>query len=90
LPQFHRAVKAVLRLLLPETVRPSALAAYGYEHVLRAEEAVLSVARYIVENPLRAKLTDDVRQYAFLGSAVYSVDEILDALPWEPPKYRSR
>ena len=38
----------------------------------------------------RASLTNDVRQYAFLGSAVYFVDEILDALPWEPSKYRSR
>jgi REP-associated tyrosine transposase len=63
---------------------------YGYEHVLRTEEGALSVARYILENPLRARLTSDVRQYPFVGSSVYSVDEILDALPWEPPKCRSR
>ena len=63
---------------------------YGYEHVLRTEEAALSVARYIVENPLRARLASDVRQYPFVGSSLYSLDEILDALPWDPPKNRSR
>jgi putative transposase len=63
---------------------------YGYEHVLRTEEAVPSVARYIVENPLRARLINDVRQYPFLGSSVYSIEQILDSLPWEPPKNRSR
>ena len=63
---------------------------YGYEHVVRTEEGVLSVARYILENPLRAQLTFDVRKYPFIGSSVYSVDEILDALPWSPPRNRSR
>ncbi|HZJ30263.1 MAG TPA: transposase [Vicinamibacterales bacterium] len=63
---------------------------YGYEHVVRTEEGVLTVARYILENPLRAQLTFDVRKYPFIGSSVYSVDEILDALPWSPPRNRSR
>ena len=63
---------------------------YGYEHVVRSEEGVLSVARYILENPLRAQLVHDVRKYPFLGSGMYSVDDILDALPWSPPKNRSR
>jgi REP element-mobilizing transposase RayT len=63
---------------------------YGYEHVLRTEEGTLSVARYILENPLRAGLVRDVRQYPFVGLSIYSVEQILDALPWEPPKSRCR
>ena len=31
---------------------------YGYEHILRREQAAISVARYIVENPVRARLVD--------------------------------
>ena len=53
---------------------------YGFERVLRDDEATLAVARYIVRNPLRAGLVADVRDYLFLGSEAYSVDEILDAV----------
>jgi hypothetical protein len=45
---------------------------------------VLSVARYILENPIRAGISPGVRDYPFTGSALYSIDEILDSLPWEP------
>ena len=57
---------------------------YGYERVLRGDEGVLSVARYILENPVRARLSRSVRDYPFTGSERYSVDEILEALPWSP------
>jgi putative transposase len=53
---------------------------YGYEHVLRADEAVLGVARYILENPVRAGLTAHVRDYPYLGSSLYTIEEILDGL----------
>jgi putative transposase len=53
---------------------------YGYEHVLRDDEATLSVARYILENPVRARLVERVEDYPFLGSMVYSVREILEAV----------
>ena len=57
---------------------------YGYEHVLRGDEAVLSVARYILENPVRAGIAKDVCDYPFTGSPLHSVEEILDSLPWRP------
>src|SRR3954468_11480031 len=50
---------------------------YGYDRVLRDEEATVDVARYIVQNPVRAKLVDDPRAYPFVGSAIYTIDEIL-------------
>src|SRR5262245_24632479 len=53
---------------------------YGFERVLRDNESTLAVARYIVENTLRAGLVSDPRQYPFLGSSVYTLDEILSAL----------
>ena len=56
---------------------------YGYEHVLRGDEALLSVARYILENPVRAGIAKSVSTYPFTGSPLYSVEEILDSLPWQ-------
>ena len=53
---------------------------YGYERTLRPEEGSLSVARYIVENPLRAGLVKTVAEYPFVGSGVYSLDQMLEAV----------
>ena len=57
---------------------------YLYERVLRADENLLCVARYILENPVRARLCTSVHDYPFTGSDRYSVGEILDALRWSP------
>jgi hypothetical protein len=53
---------------------------YGYEHVLRASEDVFSIARYILENPIRAGLVSSVHDYPYLGSTLYTIDQILDSL----------
>ncbi len=62
---------------------------YGYERTLRDEDATLSVARYIVENPVRAGLGKRVSDYPFIGSTVYTVDEILEAIQLEDGWRRS-
>jgi len=41
-----------------------------YDHILRKEENIREVARYILENPVRKGLVDDFRNYPFLGSTV--------------------
>jgi putative transposase len=53
---------------------------YGFERTLRSNDATLSVARYILENPIRARLVERVQDYPFLGSSVYSLNEIVDAV----------
>lgn len=62
---------------------------YGYEHVLRDDEETLSVARYILENPVRAGLVERVEDYPFLGSMIYSVREILEAAQLMKPTKKS-
>jgi putative transposase len=52
---------------------------HGFERVLRNDEATLVVARYILENPVRAGLVARVQDYRFAGSRVYSLAEILAA-----------
>ena len=41
-----------------------------YDHILRKEEDVRSVAQYIFENPLRAGLVDSLHEYPFLGGTL--------------------
>jgi putative transposase len=62
---------------------------YGYEHVLRGDEDTLSVARYIVENPVRARLVTRVEDYPFLGSTIYSIADILEAVQMMPAGRKS-
>jgi len=42
-----------------------------YDHVLRRDEDVRKVTRYIVGNPVRANLVSQARDYQFSGSFVW-------------------
>jgi REP element-mobilizing transposase RayT len=60
---------------------------YSFEHVLRGEEATIGVARYIIENPVRAGFVVHAEDYALVGSDTYTVAQILDAIQMSgPPK----
>jgi REP element-mobilizing transposase RayT len=53
----------------------------GYDdRFLRAEESTLDVVAYVVANPIRAGLCKDIRDYPFLGSSRYSIDELIAAI----------
>jgi putative transposase len=62
---------------------------YGYERTLRDEDPGLSVARYIVENPVRARLAARVQDYPFVGSAIWTIEQILDAVQFDERWRRS-
>ena len=49
-----------------------------YDRVLRAEEDSRAIARYVIENPVRAGLVDRPGLYPHLGSDVWPVEELLD------------
>jgi REP element-mobilizing transposase RayT len=53
---------------------------YGYERTLRNQDATLAVAKYIVENPVRAGLVESPEAYPFSGSDRHSMAEILAAI----------
>ena len=53
---------------------------YGYEHTLRADEAAIRVARYILENPIRARLVTRIEDYPYFGSSIYTLEQILEAV----------
>lgn len=53
---------------------------YGFERVLRNEEDTVPVVRYIVENPVRARIAQRIDEYPFSGSSVYTFEQLLDAV----------
>jgi putative transposase len=53
---------------------------YGYERTLRDGEGSLAVTRYILENPVRAGLVARPDEYPFVGSTVYSIAELFEAV----------
>jgi putative transposase len=56
---------------------------YSYERVLRDDESTRDVVRYVLENPVRAGLVDAIEKYPFIGSSVYSREDLIDfAYAW--------
>ena len=50
---------------------------YGFERVLRENEPTFVVARYILENPVRVGLAAAIEEYPFVGSFVYTLQELI-------------
>jgi putative transposase len=49
-----------------------------YERIVRDEESLLTVARYILANPVRAALVTEPRDYKFSGSAIWTWEQLLE------------
>jgi len=47
-----------------------------YDHILRKEESVVEKVRYILNNPVRKGMVSEFKEYPFLGSMVYDIDEL--------------
>jgi putative transposase len=60
---------------------------YGYERTLRSDESSISVTRYILENPIRARLVKRIDEYPFSGSSVYSMEQLLEAVQLDKDWY---
>jgi putative transposase len=53
----------------------------GYnDRVLRADEGMVTVARYLLNNPVRARLVRSAQDYPFLGSLTMDVRDLLDSV----------
>jgi putative transposase len=54
-----------------------------YDHILRNTESFIRVGRYIVNNPVRAKLVKDFQDYPYIGSETLDPKDFLTAEPDE-------
>lgn len=48
-----------------------------YDHVLRKDEDILDIARYILNNPTRKKLVKHFLEYKFVGSFEIETDSLM-------------
>lgn len=49
-----------------------------FEHVVRDDELTQTVAKYVLENPVRAGLVSEPLAYPFSGSLVFARDQLVD------------
>jgi REP element-mobilizing transposase RayT len=50
-----------------------------FDHVLRDDEETWRAVRYILENPVRKGLVQNLSDYPFSGSDVYTLEQLADA-----------
>lgn len=75
---FMTLAKQSSRFYFAKTFHARLWQRYGFERVLRREEKTALVARYILENPVRAGLVRTIEEYPFVGSSVYSLKELIE------------
>lgn len=51
---------------------------YGYERVLRDDAPTQLAVAYTLENPVRAGLVKEPRDYPFIGSSACTVEQLLE------------
>ena len=51
---------------------------YSYEHVIRHDENFAGKIRYVLENPVRAKLVTSPRDYPYVGSDTHTLEQLFD------------
>lgn len=51
-----------------------------FDRVVRDSDDVTAIIRYVIENPIRAGLAEDVRDYPFWGSCAHSREDLLASL----------
>ena len=60
-----------------------------YDRILRDHTDTVTAIRYVIENPVRARLVVRPEDYPYLGSMTGTVREMLDSTPLEGPTLRS-
>jgi hypothetical protein len=51
-----------------------------FDRVVRESDDVAAVIRYLIENPIRGLLVDDIGHYPFWGSSICSREDLLAIL----------
>jgi hypothetical protein len=73
-----------LRSSLAAWIRGRLWQAGYFDRVLREDDSTFAVARYIVQNPVRAGLVRSPVEYPFCGSSIWSKEELIESTMWRP------
>ena len=75
--QFVQAYKSKTTRLFWRMGNREKLWQHGfYDHILRQEENIKQIARYILDNPVRRGLVDDFLEYPFSGSLTFKKEDL--------------
>ncbi len=77
--RFIKAFKQYSGYYHAQKYRKALWQRYGFEHVLRDDEATIEVAKYILANPVRAGLAATVEEYPHVGSFVYALKNLISS-----------
>ena len=75
---FIKAAKQYSGYYFSQAHRSKLWERYGHDRVIRDEAELAMTLRYLLANPVRAGLVKHPRDYPFLGSTKYTVDELLE------------
>ena len=75
---FIKRAKQYSGFYYSKTYRMRLWQRYGYDHVLRDDEKMIVVARYILQNPIRAGLVKRIEEYPYCGSFEWPLAALLD------------
>jgi REP element-mobilizing transposase RayT len=75
---FAKDIKRRIAYYYPRTDDEPVWQKGYFERVLRDDEATLTVAKYILENPVRKGLVREPRDYPFSGSMIWSWDQLVE------------
>ena len=60
-----------------------------YDYVVRDEDSIPSIVKYIIGNPVRARLVGDASHYPHTGSTRYRFEELAEGVAdWKPKPRR--
>jgi putative transposase len=76
---FVKRFKQITGFAHRRQARKSLWQAGYHERILRNDEASDAVVRYILENPIRARLSREIGEYQFAGSGVHDLDDLRTA-----------
>ena len=71
--EFLKRIKGRFATLCRKSGKIVHLQRSFYDHILRRDEDVYNVAKYIIENPVRAGIEKAYGKYPFAGSLVYEL-----------------
>ena len=80
-PAFMKQAKQLSGFAYRQATGESLWQTGYHDRILRDDEATLAVARYVLENPVRAGLTQVLGEWPYAGSSCYTWPELRTA--WE-------
>lgn len=84
LPPFVALAKQRAAFVVRRALRRRLWQPGYFERVLRDGDDSFAVARYIVQNPVRAGLIGSPALYPFTGSSILTRDQLLESCQWKP------